>query len=107
MLAGVKSGCMCLVQEVTVTRAEADQARAAAEAATPRMQATTRFGVTPPARTPPVPVLLFMHAFHGLNANPLTCTQTAGSHTICINRCKQCYEDKHSLQRTMWHIQIL
>jgi len=33
------------MQEVTVSKAEADEARAAAEAATPRMQATSRFGV--------------------------------------------------------------
>lgn len=34
-----------MVQEVTVSKAEADEARAAAEGATPRMQATSRFGV--------------------------------------------------------------
>ncbi len=34
-----------MVQEVTVSKAEADEARAAAESATPRMQATSRFGV--------------------------------------------------------------
>ena len=37
---------MLTVQEVTVTRAQAEEAAAAAEA-TPRMQATTRFGVCP------------------------------------------------------------
>ncbi len=36
---------MYMVQEVTVSKAEADEARAAAETATPRMQATSRFGV--------------------------------------------------------------
>lgn len=42
---------MDALQEVTVTRAEADEARALAEAAqgSPKMQATTRFGVSPPA----------------------------------------------------------
>ncbi|KAA6429984.1 MAG: DAZ interacting 1-like [Trebouxia sp. A1-2] len=45
-----------LQHEVTVSKAEADEARAAAEAATPRMQATSRFGETfrsflPAART--------------------------------------------------------
>ncbi len=34
-----------MVQEVTVSKAEADEARAAAEAATPGMQATSRFRV--------------------------------------------------------------
>ncbi len=60
-IAGVSLPSLCLpqhhhkskiysMQEVTVSRGEADEARAAAEAATPRMQATTRFGVS---RQPP------------------------------------------------------
>lgn len=61
-----------MVQEVTVTRAEADEARAAAESATPRMQATTCFGVGQPNHSPVVTMLSLDNVYHeGMHSNDL------------------------------------